>query len=50
MRLLLSNDDGADSPFLPIFAEELSRIGEVEIVVPRANKAGLAGPTTAIAT
>ena len=34
MRLLLSNDDGADSPFLPIFAEELSRIGEVEIVVP----------------
>lgn len=34
MRLLLSNDDGADSPFLTIFAEELSRIGEVEIVVP----------------
>lgn len=34
MRLLLSNDDGIGSPFLPIFAEELAKVAEVEIVVP----------------
>lgn len=34
MRLLLSNDDGIYSPFLPIFAKALSARAEVEIVVP----------------
>ena len=34
MRLLLSNDDGIQSPFLPIFAKALSRIADIEIVVP----------------
>ncbi len=34
MRLLLSNDDGIGSPFLPAFAAALSEVAEVEIVVP----------------
>ncbi len=33
-RLLLSNDDGLDSPFLPSFAKALSRVADVKIVVP----------------
>ena len=33
-RLLLSNDDGLDSPFLEPFATELSRTADVMIVVP----------------
>lgn len=33
-RLLISNDDGADSPFLPIFLEELSAVADLEVVVP----------------
>ena len=34
MRLLLSNDDGIDSPFLPAFAAALTGVADVEIVVP----------------
>ncbi len=37
-RLLISNDDGITSPFLPIFAEEMSKVAEVEIVVPDTEK------------
>ncbi len=33
-RLLISNDDGIDSPFLPTFARELSNIADIVIVVP----------------
>ena len=33
-RLLISNDDGIGSPFLPIFARELAEVADVEIVVP----------------
>lgn len=35
MRLLLSNDDGIGSPFLPAFAAALSEVAEVEIVSAR---------------
>ncbi len=37
-RLLISNDDGITSPFLPIFAEEMAKVAEVEIVVPDTEK------------
>ena len=33
-RLLLSNDDGLDSPFLPSFAKALARVADLKIVVP----------------
>lgn len=33
-RLLISNDDGVDSPFLPIFLEEMSAVADLDIVVP----------------
>lgn len=33
-RLLIVNDDGIDSPFLPTFAKAMSQIGDVQIVVP----------------
>jgi len=32
--LLLSNDDGISSPFLPIFARALAKVADVDIVVP----------------
>jgi 5'-nucleotidase len=32
--ILLTNDDGVDAPGLPVFARELSRLGDVEVVVP----------------
>lgn len=34
MFILLTNDDGVDAPGLPKFARELSRLGDVEVVVP----------------
>ena len=34
LRLLLANDDGLDSPFLPPFAAALSRVADVLIAVP----------------
>lgn len=34
MLFLLTNDDGFDSPGLPIFAKHLSRLGEVYVVAP----------------
>lgn len=34
MRLLLSNDDGVNSPFLPVFAKALAEVADIEIVVP----------------
>ncbi len=37
-RLLISNDDGITSPFLPIFAEEMGKVVDVEIVVPDSEK------------
>ena len=33
-RLLLSNDDGLDSPFLPAFAKALAQVADLKIVVP----------------
>ncbi len=33
-RILISNDDGIKSPFLPPFAKALSKIADIEIVVP----------------
>lgn len=33
-RLLLSNDDGLDSPFLPTFAKALAEVADLQIVVP----------------
>ena len=32
MRLLLSNDDGLDSPFLPAFARALAKVADLKIV------------------
>ncbi len=32
--LLLSNDDGLDSPFLPVFAKTLAGVADLKIVVP----------------
>jgi 5'-nucleotidase len=32
--ILLTNDDGVDAPGLPSFARELSRLGDVEVIVP----------------
>lgn len=37
-RLLISNDDGIGSPFLPIFARELAEVADVEIVVPASEQ------------
>lgn len=37
-RLLLSNDDGITSPFLPIFSKALSQVADVEIVVPASEQ------------
>ncbi len=34
MRMLIANDDGIDSPFLPGFARAMSQIADIEIVVP----------------
>lgn len=34
MRLLLVNDDGVQSPFLPAFAEAFSKVADVCVVVP----------------
>ena len=36
--LLISNDDSITSPFLPIFAKELSKVADIEIVVPATEK------------
>jgi 5'-nucleotidase len=32
--ILLTNDDGVSAPGLPVFARELARLGDVEVVVP----------------
>lgn len=37
-RLLLSNDDGITSPFLPPFAKALSQVADVEVVVPASEQ------------
>jgi len=34
MFILLTNDDGVEAPGLPAFARELTRLGDVEVVVP----------------
>ncbi len=34
MCLLLSNDDGIDSPFLPVFAKALAKVADLKVVVP----------------
>lgn len=34
MKILLTNDDGIDSPFITILAEHLAQIGKVTIVAP----------------
>ena len=38
MRLLLSNDDGLDSPFLPAFARALAKVADLKIVVPSGER------------
>ncbi len=38
MRLLLSNDDGLDSPFLPAFAKALAKVADLQIVVPASEQ------------
>ncbi len=36
--LLISNDDSITSPFLPFFAQELSKVADIVIVVPATEK------------
>ena len=38
MRLLLSNDDGLDSPFLPAFSRALAKVADLKIVVPSGER------------
>lgn len=37
-HLLISNDDSITSPFLPIFAEEMAKVADIDIVVPDTEK------------
>ena len=37
-RMLLTNDDGIDSPTLPPLARALGELGEVEVVVPEQER------------
>jgi 5'-nucleotidase len=41
MKILITNDDGIDSPTLPPMVETLSREHEVFVVVPGSNQSGL---------
>ena len=41
MKILVTNDDGIDSPGIRVLAEEMSRIGEVLIVAPDQEQSGV---------
>lgn len=46
MRILLSNDDGYQSPGLHILAEYLGRIAEVQVVAPDRDRSGASNSLT----
>ena len=41
MKILLTNDDGIDTPGIWILANQLSRFSEVIIVAPKSNQSGV---------
>ncbi len=45
-RILVTNDDGVDSPLLAILVDELKTLGEVVVSAPRANQSGSSQATT----
>jgi len=40
MKILLTNDDGIESPILPLLIPVLSRFGEVTVVAPKVEQSG----------
>lgn len=45
-RILVTNDDGVDSPLLAALVEELQPLGEVVVSAPRTNQSGSSQATT----
>lgn len=45
-RILVTNDDGVDSPLLAALVEELRSLGEVVVSAPRTNQSGSSQATT----
>jgi 5'-nucleotidase len=45
-RILVTNDDGVDSPLLAILVDELKTLGEVVVSAPRTNQSGSSQATT----
>ena len=41
MKILLTNDDGIDTPGIWVLANQLSRFSEVIIVAPESNQSGV---------
>lgn len=40
MRILITNDDGINSPILPVLAQWAKRLGEVTLVAPKSEQSG----------
>ena len=40
MRILITNDDGIESPVLPLLVDRAARLGEVTVVAPRHEQSG----------
>lgn len=45
-RILVTNDDGVESPLLAVLVEELQTLGEVVVSAPRTNQSGSSQATT----
>lgn len=46
MRILLSNDDGVHAPGIRALAEELSALGQIEVIAPDRNRSGASNSLT----
>ena len=40
MRILITNDDGIDSPILPVLARRAMELGEVTVIAPKVEQSG----------